>query len=99
MYAIRSYYVLDTHRREVLHYLAREYFRSANAPLRCPMIAPAFLKEGLPVYQFVHHDKKLTSRSRLCQYRITSYNVCYTKLLRNAPVFITVDYQDLLVIS
>ena len=78
MYAIRSYYV---------------YVRVDIAKFSETMIDTVKIGQNGYAYMitgkgmiFSHPEKELVLKEDLSKFRITSYNVCYTKLLRDSHV-------------
>ena len=85
MYAIRSYYDQDVARHDVradpddapLIEVHQRLFRHVGDLARDLLLAPL----GVP-----HVQLELLNVDRAVRIRITSYNVCYTKLLRSSTV-------------
>ena len=86
MYAIRSYYVLFHQAK----YSRGEYFEVApklnKMGFNCLAVDLRSGGEinGIPNKTFNYVDSLHQPSGYTDAYRITSYNVCYTKLLRNA---------------
>ena len=97
MYAIRSYYEItrvepsleaafidygaERHGFLPLKEIAREYF-PANYSLQGRANIKEVIKEGQEVIVQIDKEERGNKGAALTTFRITSYNVCYTKLLR-----------------
>ena len=83
MYAIRSYYAVgevrlvhDVTQERELEQLKDDFFSTISHELRTPL----FSIQGFA--QIMLEEKDLDQPTQKEFFRITSYNVCYTKLLR-----------------
>ena len=77
MYAIRSYYVNDDgYQAEGIKILVDSLKEYGNVYVMAPETQQSGASHCITVHTFV----------RIHESRITSYNVCYTKLLRELPL-------------
>ena len=103
MYAIRSYYVLVVDRQPdaaaevLLEHLAAEpvgkflsWRRTLQQPIFAAVVEDPRIQAALEDY--AHQEDELRAAVIALLHRITSYNVCYTKLLRKKSGSRTVSH-------
>ena len=83
MYAIRSYYDDVQTRRTVLDLQHEGYAQQANYSKKFEETPRAMPFGEAPVVLAKARGKRRDTGTQVLSLRITSYNVCYTKLLRN----------------